>query len=157
MQVVMSEVADELRKTSQQENGERRLTPRLEGRGAAKSTSKSASRTPMRQNSSGSYSKLEGTDWRRLVNLPFASWQLWLNELVRQGTLAPGEDVTICGSVVQRRIRCLRPKVLVLTDAPRLILLDSKGLNLVQTLDLSSCALQVQSSVAFALKAANSR
>eukprot|EP00929_Paragymnodinium_shiwhaense_P013641 TRINITY_DN121491_c0_g1_i1.p1 TRINITY_DN121491_c0_g1~~TRINITY_DN121491_c0_g1_i1.p1 ORF type:complete len:591 (-),score=103.18 TRINITY_DN121491_c0_g1_i1:160-1830(-) len=158
MKVVMSEAANELHAQQNQDTNDRRVpTPRTNSAGVPMVQKQNSLRVPPSQSSSSTYSRPEETDWRRAVTLPFASWQLWLSELVRLGTLAPGEGVAICGSIVQRRITCLRPNVLVLTDAPRLILLDSRGLKPIRTLDLSSCALQVQSSVAFTLKAANTR
>lgn len=82
--------------------------------------------------------RLQARDWRSVVDVPFASWQLWLDELVRRKTLHAGEEVAICGSVVQRRLPCLKPKVLVLTDLPRLLILDPRGLRVMKEVDLAS-------------------
>lgn len=65
--------------------------------------------------------------WQVVAQLPVPSWRQWLTDLVLQHTLRHGEDVAICGSVVQRRFPCLKPKVLLLTDLPRLLLLDPSG------------------------------
>eukprot|EP00927_Polykrikos_kofoidii_P005460 TRINITY_DN12163_c0_g1_i1.p1 TRINITY_DN12163_c0_g1~~TRINITY_DN12163_c0_g1_i1.p1 ORF type:complete len:554 (+),score=101.83 TRINITY_DN12163_c0_g1_i1:224-1885(+) len=86
-------------------------------------------------------------DWRTVVNLPFASWQLWLSELVRREVLFRSEEVRICGSVVGRRFPCCKPKVLVLTNFPRLLVLDSKGLKLTQEIDISKSIQQASGSV----------
>jgi 3-phosphoinositide dependent protein kinase-1 len=61
---------------------------------------------------------------------PFLSWSQWMSELVARQTLMENENVLICGSVVRRRIPCLRMKVLMLTDTPRLLLLNSSGVRL---------------------------
>lgn len=68
---------------------------------------------------------------------PFLSWTQWLSELVARGTLHENENVTICGSVVRRRIPCLRMKVLMLTDTPRLLLLNPKGVRLLAEIPLA--------------------
>jgi 3-phosphoinositide dependent protein kinase-1 len=68
---------------------------------------------------------------------PFMSWTQWCRELVARQTLKEDEGVVICGSVVRRRVPCLRPKVLMLTDRPRLLLLNSAGLRLLKEFPLS--------------------
>jgi len=68
---------------------------------------------------------------------PFLSWPQWLRQLVNAGTLHHEEGVVICGSVVRRTMPCLKPKVLMLTDTPRLLLLDSSGLRLMSEIPLA--------------------
>mmetsp|Transcript_20076 Transcript_20076/g.43812 ORF Transcript_20076/g.43812 Transcript_20076/m.43812 type:complete len:592 (-) Transcript_20076:633-2408(-) len=67
-------------------------------------------------------------EWRSLADLPMYPVHSWMEELVQQNILNLDESIVSCGSVVVRRLSCLRPKVLVLTDLPRLIVLDSTGL-----------------------------
>lgn len=70
---------------------------------------------------------------------PFLSWPQWLNELVARRTLMEEEGVVICGSVVRRSLPCLRPKVLMLTDTPRLLILNSSGVRLLDEIPLAGC------------------
>mmetsp|Transcript_109726 Transcript_109726/g.321180 ORF Transcript_109726/g.321180 Transcript_109726/m.321180 type:complete len:578 (-) Transcript_109726:205-1938(-) len=78
--------------------------------------------------------------WRALVSTPGPSWRQWLRELTERRTLLGGEGVALCGSVVQRRLPCLRPRVLVLTDFPRLLVLDTSGLGVVHDIGLKGPA-----------------
>lgn len=61
----------------------------------------------------------------------------WLQDLLRRTVLMNGEDVRIGGLVVQRFIPCLRPRLLVLTDLPRLLVLDSRGRKVLRDVDLA--------------------
>lgn len=76
-------------------------------------------------------------NWSVLAGLPFESGAQWMAELVRRHTLSCREDIVLAGRVVLRRLPCLRPKILLLTDAPRLLVLDSKGIGLVRDIDLA--------------------
>lgn len=78
--------------------------------------------------------------WRALTNTPGPSWRQWLRELAERRTLLGGEGVALCGSVVRRRLPCLRPRVLVLTDLPRLLVLDASGLGLLYDIGLKGPA-----------------
>jgi hypothetical protein len=69
--------------------------------------------------------------------MPFGSWQQWLRELSLKQVLLDSEAIVICGSVVRRNFPCMRPKVLMLTNHPRLLLLDSSGLRLLQEFQLA--------------------
>lgn len=60
----------------------------------------------------------------------------WLQELWQRRVLLRGEDVCLSGKVVQRFFPCLRPRMLVLTNLPRLLLLDSRGRRLVKDVEL---------------------
>lgn len=64
----------------------------------------------------------------------------WLQDLLHRRVLFRGEDVCLSGKVVQRFFPCLRPRMLVLTNLPRLLLLDSKGRRLVKDVDLLGSA-----------------
>eukprot|EP00931_Biecheleriopsis_adriatica_P103287 TRINITY_DN78142_c0_g1_i1.p1 TRINITY_DN78142_c0_g1~~TRINITY_DN78142_c0_g1_i1.p1 ORF type:complete len:708 (+),score=98.94 TRINITY_DN78142_c0_g1_i1:38-2125(+) len=64
-----------------------------------------------------------------------ARWQ-WLEELSHRRILLRGEDIAICGRVVQRRFPCLRPKVLILTDLPRLLVMDNNARRVLHDLHL---------------------
>jgi len=70
-------------------------------------------------------------------DMPFVTWQQWLRELSLKKVLLDSEAIVICGSVVRRNFPCMKPKVLMLTDRPRLLLLDSSGLRLVQEFKLT--------------------
>mmetsp|Transcript_21343 Transcript_21343/g.45423 ORF Transcript_21343/g.45423 Transcript_21343/m.45423 type:complete len:590 (-) Transcript_21343:39-1808(-) len=74
--------------------------------------------------------------WRAVADLPGVSWRHWLQELVQRKMLLREEDIAICGRVVLRRVPCLRPKVLVLTDLPRILVLDASGLRLQHSINL---------------------
>jgi len=67
-------------------------------------------------------------------NLPSLQW---LQDLLKRTVLMNGEDVRIGGLVVQRFIPCLRPRLLVLTDLPRLLVLDSRGRKVLRDVDLA--------------------
>jgi len=73
--------------------------------------------------------------------------------------LKDDEDVVICGSVVRRSIPCLRPKVLMLTDKHRLLLLDSSGLRLLREipLDGSGACVVAKSTTDFELRTTSKR
>jgi len=88
-----------------------------------------------RRKSRGEVQPSSNCRWLR-PDKPFLSWPQWLRQLVNAGTLHEEEGVVICGSVVRRLLPCLRPKVLMLTDTPRLLLLDSSGLRLVSEIPL---------------------
>jgi len=107
--------------------------------------------------------------WWAVADVPGPSWH-WLRELVQRQTLLCGEQITLCGSVVRRRLPCLRPKVLMLTDLPRLLVLDASGLRLLHDVHLGSFAegcttkggpntasIAVKSSVDFVLSVAGKR
>lgn len=89
---------------------------------------------------------------------PFDNRKQWLHELTLRRVLHCGEDVKICGSVVRRWLPCLKPKVLMLTDLPRLLLLDAAGLVVCQELDLAvrgrEAIVSVTSAVDFVLRVA---
>jgi len=70
-------------------------------------------------------------------DMPLPSWKQWLEDLTARQMLHCDEGVIICGSVVRRTFSCLRPKVLMLTDKPRLLLLDSSGLRLLRQIELA--------------------
>jgi 3-phosphoinositide dependent protein kinase-1 len=70
-------------------------------------------------------------------DMPFVSWEEWRHELLLRQTLLHNEGVVMCGSVVCRFIPCMRPKVLMLTDVPRLLLLDTSGLALLNDIELT--------------------
>jgi len=63
--------------------------------------------------------------------------QQWLQDLLKRQVLMRGEDVRIGGRVVQRFLPCLRPRLLVLTDLPRLLVFDSLSCKLLQDVDLA--------------------
>lgn len=90
--------------------------------------------------------------WSRMGVLPFSSFQLWLCELTRRRILARGEDVALCGTVIQRRFPCLKPKILLLTSSPRLLVLNSRGLSVLQEVDLLEHQVSVESPIHFQLK-----
>lgn len=73
----------------------------------------------------------------RRREVPFLAWQNWLRELVVRRVLKEDEGVVLCGSIVRRSIPCLRPKVLLLTDEDRLLLLDSSGVRLLDEIQLT--------------------
>jgi len=62
----------------------------------------------------------------------------WPQELARAGLLLRGEGVALAGGVIRRWLPCLRPQVLVLTDLPRLLVLDASGTRLLHDVDLAS-------------------
>jgi hypothetical protein len=65
-----------------------------------------------------------------------ASWHQWRCHFLSQQMLSHDESIIICGSVVRRKIRCMPPKVLMLTDRPRLLLLNASGLKLLREIQL---------------------
>uniref|UniRef100_A0A7S4VTA5 Protein kinase domain-containing protein n=1 Tax=Alexandrium monilatum TaxID=311494 RepID=A0A7S4VTA5_9DINO len=107
--------------------------------------------------------------WHTLASTPGPSWQQWLRELAERRTLLGGEGVALCGRVVRRRLPCLRPRVLILTDLPRLLVLDGSGVGLLHDIGLKGAAstpfasgsgepsIAVRSSVDFVLSAAGKR
>lgn len=68
---------------------------------------------------------------------PFLSWSQWLRELVMRGTIMEDEGIVMCGSIVQRTVPCFKPKVLMLTNAPRLLLLNPSGCRLLTEIPLT--------------------
>jgi len=60
----------------------------------------------------------------------------WQQDLQPLGILMPNEIVALAGEVVRSRIPCRRPKVLLLTDLPRLLLLDAAGCRILKEVDL---------------------
>lgn len=69
-----------------------------------------------------------------------AGMQQWHSELARRGLLLHGECAIVAGAVVRRRLPCLRLKVLVLTDLPRLLVLSPSGADLVRQVDLRAAS-----------------
>lgn len=98
-------------------------------------------------------------DPQRVADAPKISLHEWLRDLLKKQTLLVGEDIAICGSIVRRRWPCLPPKVLVLTDWPRLLILDATGLRVLQDINLAACTqrgspmVTVRSPVDFLIKA----
>jgi 3-phosphoinositide dependent protein kinase-1 len=84
---------------------------------------------------------------------PFMSWSQWINQLKVRQTLQEDEGVVICGSVVRRTFPCLRPKVLMLTDQPRLLLLDSSAVRLLNEIPLEGSNIVQKSDFDFELHA----
>eukprot|EP00930_Biecheleria_cincta_P042729 TRINITY_DN29402_c0_g1_i1.p1 TRINITY_DN29402_c0_g1~~TRINITY_DN29402_c0_g1_i1.p1 ORF type:complete len:688 (+),score=114.64 TRINITY_DN29402_c0_g1_i1:42-2105(+) len=66
------------------------------------------------------------------------SCRQWQQDLAQRHILLRGEDVRLGGRVVRRTFPCLRQKLLILTDLPRLLVLDPAGRRLLQDLDLSA-------------------
>lgn len=73
------------------------------------------------------------------VDVPFGSCAQWKDELVKRQLLSNTEDIVLAGKAVLRRLRCFPQKLLLLTDAPRLLVLNPIGTGLVRDIDLS-CA-----------------
>lgn len=108
----------------------------------------------------GSGSPRTETPRKHLPSWPAAgksliSWQNWVRELSRLKILREGEAVQIGGPVLKRRMPCCwrSKKVLVLSDAPRLLVLNSAGLRFIQEIELrdTTLSLQVQSTFEFTI------
>lgn len=72
------------------------------------------------------------------AGMPVADWERWLRDMRQRSILRPGEDIRICGGVVKRRLPILKPRWLVVTDLPRLLVLDPSGLEVQHDIDFSS-------------------
>lgn len=77
--------------------------------------------------------------WTLRADLPGLSYRHWQQDLLQRRVLIHGEDIWLSGRVVKRRFPCFRPKILVLTNLPRLIVMDCAGHNVHHDFDLS-CA-----------------
>jgi len=59
-------------------------------------------------------------------------------ELVERQILLEGEDIVLCGNILRRRFPLLRKKVLMLTNMPRLLVLNPSGCELLKQIPLRS-------------------
>lgn len=106
---------------------------------ASAHAARSRSAGPARAGSGGSLASDAGRlDRPGMEGLPFESWSHWLSELKLRQVLHCEENVRLWGSVVKRRLPCLRPRVLMLTDLPRLLILDPRGQQVMRDIDLTA-------------------
>lgn len=70
--------------------------------------------------------------------LVFGANCLDAKELVERQILLEGEEIVLCGNILRRRFPLLRKKMLMLTNMPRLLVLNPSGCELLKQIPLRS-------------------